>query len=95
MKNYRHGVLNAHFVCIALFVVCAAVSPRGRSGDVQKVAACLDAQPADLPLPSTLPLDAYEKKLYRFLDQRGYRELGWCVDKGVRDTGPYIDGHYY
>jgi len=56
---------------------------------------CPDGKPADLPLPSTLPLDEYEKALYGFLKQRAYRGLGWCVDKGVRDTGPYIDGKYY
>jgi mono/diheme cytochrome c family protein len=24
-----------------------------------------------------------------------YRRLGWCVDKYVRDTGPYVHGQYY
>ena len=56
---------------------------------------CPDAKPAELPLPSTLPLDQYEKQLYAFLKARTYRQLGWCVDKDVRDTGPYIDGKYH
>jgi mono/diheme cytochrome c family protein len=50
---------------------------------------------ADLPLPSNLPLVDYEQKLYRWILERKYSQLGWAVDKSVRDTGPYIDGVYY
>lgn len=48
-----------------------------------------------LPLPSTLPLQDYEKKLYPWLMKREYAKAGWAVDKEVRDTGPYIAGQYY
>src|SRR5436305_15326281 len=48
-----------------------------------------------LPLPSTLPVAEYEAKLFAFLNAREYTRLGWCRDKCVRDTGPYIDGTYY
>jgi mono/diheme cytochrome c family protein len=30
-----------------------------------------------------------------YLRSYRYRELGWCVDKSVRDTGPYLHGAYY
>ncbi|MCO7225393.1 hypothetical protein [Pleionea sp. CnH1-48] len=50
---------------------------------------------ADLPLPSSLPLVDYEKVLYRWTLKRQYTKLGWAVDKGVRDTGPYINQTYY
>jgi len=36
-----------------------------------------------LPLPSSLPLDAYERQLYDFLDKHTYETLGWVKDKGV------------
>ena len=48
-----------------------------------------------LPLPSSLPLDAYERQLYNFLGARRYEALGWVKDKRVRDTGAFINGTYY
>ena len=50
---------------------------------------------SDLPLPSRVPLASYEAKLFAFLNARGYAALGWRRDKGVRDTGPYLDGKSY
>jgi len=52
-------------------------------------------KPADLPLPSTLSVPQYEEKLFNFLNARQYAKLAWAHDKGVRDTGPFIDGKYY
>src|SRR5919205_103009 len=60
------------------------------TGDCQGVPA--------LPLPSTfLParLPAFQEHLSRFLQCRQYAKLGWAEDKGVRDTGPYVNGSYY
>ncbi|WP_020210560.1 hypothetical protein [Gilvimarinus chinensis] len=48
-----------------------------------------------LPLPSSLPLVDYEKALYSWIIDRKYAELGWCHDKEVRDTGPFINGQYH
>lgn len=60
---------------------------------------CSAGKEPDLPLPHTLDKDkdpaAYQKLLSDFLNNRRYRNLGWCQDKDLRDTGPYIDGHYY
>lgn len=64
-----------------------------------------------LPPPSEIPAGeptAVEQKMLRYLygdnpdhvpsnspDLYPYRRLGWCEDKYVRDTGPYIHGQYY
>ncbi len=48
-----------------------------------------------LPLPSTMPLDEYETKLYAFLDNREYETLDWKHDKSVRNTGPFVDDVSY
>lgn len=61
---------------------------------------CLAGKEAGLPLPSaylgdhgTVP--GYQALVTTFLTGASYEKLGWCTDKGVRDTGPYIDGVYY
>jgi hypothetical protein len=48
-----------------------------------------------LPLPSTVARQEYQEKLYAFLGDRRYVDLGWRRDKGIRDTGPYLNGFYY
>src|SRR5262245_16666775 len=50
---------------------------------------------AGLPLPSSLPIAQYEEKLFAFLNSREYAKLGWAHDKGIRDTGSFIDGRYF
>jgi len=59
---------------------------------------CLGGIDHSLPLPSTVPAAQFvdfEKRVFDFLQQGEYRRLSWCVDKGVRDTGPFIQGVYY
>jgi hypothetical protein len=53
------------------------------------------SQLSGLPLPSTLPTAKYEELLFNFVNQRRYVELGWTVDKSIRDTGPWLNGKYY
>ena len=48
-----------------------------------------------LPLPGSIPLVDYEKALYSWILDRDYAGLGWCHDKEVRDTGPFVDGQYH
>lgn len=48
-----------------------------------------------LPRPSAMSVGDYERQLFEFLNERQYQRRGWRVDKGVRDTGPYVDGKYY
>ncbi|MFN2623656.1 MAG: cytochrome P460 family protein [Chthoniobacterales bacterium] len=50
--------------------------------------------PASLPLPSSfLPerLPDFQKLLTKFLEDGDYLRLGWSMDKGLRDTGPFIN----
>ena len=59
---------------------------------------CNEAGESPLPLPSTIPperLADYEKQVLAFLKAGTYVQLGWCGDKGVRDTGPWINNIYY
>src|SRR5947209_3909912 len=67
--------------------------------------------PDALRLPASVPPGeptAIERKMLRYLygddpdrvpssspNLYPYRRLGWCVDKYVRDTGPYVHGQYY
>jgi hypothetical protein len=56
---------------------------------------CRNARPDSLPAPNSLYLQDYERVLYDFILHRKYAALQWCVDKRVRDTGPFIEGTYY
>ncbi|MDP9192251.1 MAG: cytochrome P460 family protein [Acidobacteriota bacterium] len=50
------------------------------------------------PLPTTVrPEDraAYQAKLLEWLNARSYATLKWAADKGIRDTGPWINDVYY
>ncbi|MBL8190613.1 MAG: cytochrome P460 family protein, partial [Acidobacteria bacterium] len=60
--------------------------------------ACPNAKEHSLPLPSSIPpadFVQFEKTMLAFLDNGEYKKLNWCVDKGVRDTGPFQKGVYY
>jgi hypothetical protein len=58
------------------------------------VAQCAGAKENPLPLPSSLSPDEFHDKLLAFLQNTEYVKLQWCVDKGVRDTGPYVNSEY-
>ena len=53
--------------------------------------------PAVMKLPPNLPpgeppaVIAFEQQMLGYLVAHGYRDLGWCADKYVRDTGPYVN----
>jgi len=83
-------------VCIAIFVV----GPALRAMNQPQPNPCEHAQPvpAALLLPAQLPLGepvAVERTLLAYLSSYRYRDLGWCVDKRVRDTGPFFHGVSY
>ena len=55
--------------------------------------------PSAMPVPNALKLPAvmepgepiaFEKQVLGYLSTLEYRNLGWCVDIGLRDTGPFI-----
>jgi hypothetical protein len=56
---------------------------------------CRNGRADSLPAPNSLLLQDYERVLYDFILRRKYADLKWCVDKRVRDTGPWIEGTYY
>jgi len=51
--------------------------------------------PAAFQLPANMPAGEpmqFEKALLAYVSTLDYRNLGWCRDKWVRDTGPLIGG---
>ena len=72
-------------------------SARDRPSPGRPVPARAGMGPAEPPCrcPSRVSVPRFEEKLFAFLNAPRYVELGWLRDKGVRDTGPYIDGKYY
>jgi len=79
-----HGVLFAFFVAVAAYA----------QGETNP---CPNAQPVprQLKLPAFIPAGepvAVEKQLLAYLSTLEYRQLGWCRDKWVRDTGPLLQG---
>lgn len=55
---------------------------------------CANASESGLPLPSSfLPnkLPTFQALVKDFLTSSTYRELKWCEDKAIRDTGPYVN----
>lgn len=86
------AVVAKHCV-IGIFILVCALS----QAKAQKVPdPCPNAQPvpAELRLPANLPTGepvAFEKQVLAYLSTLNYRKLGWCEDKWVRDTGPYMN----
>jgi hypothetical protein len=59
---------------------------------------CRNAAESGLPLPSKfLPakLAEFQAQLKSFLTSGKYRDLKWCEDKRLRDTGPFVNGVSY
>lgn len=78
---------------IAIFILTLAA---GQAAG-QKSNPCPNAKPvpSELRLPANLPPGepvAFEKQVLAYLSTLDYRKLGWCEDKWVRDTGPFMNG---
>lgn len=59
---------------------------------------CEKAPESGLPLPSSFPpskLPDFQARVKTFLTSGKYREMHWCEDKTLRDTGPFINGVSY
>lgn len=94
MCNNNRGLKVIAHTLVAIFVFLIL----GTTGcsQHQKLPDYLEnGQSANLPLPSTMPLQDYERVLYKWLMTLEYKNLNWAVDKGVRDTGPFIENQYY
>jgi len=70
-------------------------------GDADAQAHISDPCPKAQPVPPELRIPAnlqpgepveFEQKVLHYLSTLEYRKLGWCEDKWVRDTGPFMKG---
>jgi len=100
MNTSIRSLLAACYLCAVICVV-SSTQTRIVSADSNQTAAppagvaqCPDAKENPLPLPSSMTPDDFHDKLLAFLQGTEYVKLGWCVDKGVRDTGPYVNSEY-
>jgi hypothetical protein len=86
---------------LVLAIACAALLARAPAAPLAQPSTsleCENAKESGLPLPSSVPperLADYEKRVLAFLQAGTYVTLRWCGDKGVRDTGPWINDTYY
>ena len=104
MPNTIKSVTLGGLLCACFYLVCDSFNEEPRvfadsnaissSQAEMKTAQCPDAKESSLPLPSSLTADDFHDKLLAFLQNTEYAKLGWCVDKGVRDTGPYVYSEY-
>lgn len=88
MHRNSANVVRRALIAVVATVVAAAGGLSGARADDP-------GRPSPLPLPSSLPIADYEAQLFKFLNDRQYKALGWTSDKRVRDTGPFINGKYY
>src|SRR5215212_5451654 len=74
------------FLSLLIFVCATRVVADCKSSGIE----------ANIPRPSTIApekLGDYEELLFAYLQGGSYTK--WCVDKGIRDTGPWINDVYY
>lgn len=88
----RSFVFAAAVIAAVLFGARPAIVALEGSHDGNSCGRALPV-PAGLRLPSSVPSGepvAIERTMLDYLASYRYRDLGWCVDKSLRDTGPYI-----
>ncbi len=78
-----------------LLVLCLL----GLSASTQaQTSPCANGKESGLPLPSSfLPakLPEFQTQLKSFLTSGKYKNLNWCEDKKLRDTGPFVNNVSY
>jgi hypothetical protein len=81
--------------CVWIASIAGLARTSGTPAQPQAAASpCPNAREHDLPLPTSMTPDAFHDRLLAFLQGTEYVTLGWCSDKGVRDTGPFVNGTY-
>lgn len=98
MRRARSLLVVAALASLAGLRTSSAAAPAARPAGAPRLA-CLDAPESRLPLPSSFATSddpaAFQNLLTAFLVAGRYERLGWCQDKTLRDTGPFLDGVYY
>jgi len=103
MHSLTKRLLLACYLSLAIYVVSPTLirgplahadSYGGAAAQIDtSTAQCPDAKESSLPLPSSMSPDDFHDKLLSFLQNTEYVKLKWCVDKGVRDTGPFVNSY--
>src|SRR5215472_9881333 len=78
---------------IAIFILACALG-QAKAQKVQNPCPYGAPVPQELRLPANLPPGEpveFEKQVLAYLSTLAYRNLHWCEDKWVRDTGPYMN----
>src|SRR5258707_11373394 len=98
MPGYRFRIpfgsaVARSFVLTAIFVLCFAFGRADAQNAIPNP--CPNAQPVPQALRIPAKLQAgepveFEKQVLQYLSTLEYRKLGWCEDKWVRDTGPFM-----
>ncbi|MEW6281655.1 MAG: cytochrome P460 family protein, partial [Candidatus Eremiobacterota bacterium] len=79
---------------LALLLAASLLTACNQESQTPPAAATVPGLP--FPLPSTLSREEFQPQLYAFLSSLAYRDrAGWRRDKGVRDTGPFLNGTYF
>ncbi|MFP5264106.1 MAG: cytochrome P460 family protein [Blastocatellia bacterium] len=104
MNTLTRSFVLVCYMCAAFFLIGPGsfkwLAVRADAGQApafpneQAIAQCPDAKENPLPLPSSKSPDEFHDLLLAFLQNTEYVKLKWCVDKGVRDTGPYVSSTY-
>jgi hypothetical protein len=83
------------FLAIAIFVMCGGVGDANAQAHIPDPCPKAQPVPPELRIPANLPPGEpveFEQKVLHYLSTLEYRKLGWCEDKWVRDTGPFMKG---
>jgi cytochrome P460 len=86
--RFTRNILVLCSILLVLFVQSAAA----------QTSPCAGGSESGLPLPSSfLParLPEFQAQLKTFLTSGKYKNLKWCEDKKLRDTGPFVNGVSY
>jgi len=83
------------FLAMAIFVMCCGVGDADAQAHISDPCPKAQPVPPELRIPANLPPGEpveFEQKVLHYLSTLEYRKLGWCEDKWVRDTGPFMKG---
>ena len=83
---------------LLVLIFCATFVESVFANTPVQTSPCVNGQESGLPLPSSFPpakLPDFQAQLQQFLTSGKYRNLKWCEDKKLRDTGPFVNNVSY